>query len=71
MVKDECDRLGLPIVSLPCVAVGLIDFNPSVREFHVDYAISHVDENMILQPVFNYAVSLQKKANLIAARTER
>jgi sugar phosphate isomerase/epimerase len=34
-IKDECDRLGLPIVSLPCVAVGLIDFNPSVRSFHI------------------------------------
>lgn len=35
LVKQECDRLGLPIVSLPCVAVGLIDFNPSVRAFHI------------------------------------
>ena len=34
-IKIECDRLGLPIVSLPCVAVGLIDFNPSVRKFHI------------------------------------
>ncbi len=34
-IKNECDRLGLPIVSLPCVAVGLIDFNPSVRKFHI------------------------------------
>ena len=36
LVKDECDRLGLPIVSLPCVAVGLIDFNASVRDFHIE-----------------------------------
>jgi D-psicose/D-tagatose/L-ribulose 3-epimerase len=35
LVKDQCDRLGLPIVSLPCVAVGLIDFNASVRAFHM------------------------------------
>ncbi len=34
LVKDECDRLDLPIVSLACVAVGLIDLNPSVRAFH-------------------------------------
>ena len=34
LVKDRCDELGLPIVSLPCVAVGLIDFNESVRQFH-------------------------------------
>lgn len=34
LVKDECDRLDLPIVSLACVAVGLIDLNASVRAFH-------------------------------------
>jgi sugar phosphate isomerase/epimerase len=36
LIKDQCDALGLPIVSLPCVAVGLIDFNPSVRLFHIN-----------------------------------
>ena len=30
LIKDECDRVGLPIVSICCVAVGLIDFNSSV-----------------------------------------
>lgn len=35
LIKDECDRLGLPIVSICCVAVGLIDFNPPVRDFHL------------------------------------
>ena len=30
LIKDECDRVGLPIVSICCVALGLIDFNPSV-----------------------------------------
>src|ERR1700730_13999544 len=25
-IKRECDRLGLPIVSIACVAVGLVDF---------------------------------------------
>ncbi|MEX0679252.1 MAG: sugar phosphate isomerase/epimerase [Pirellulales bacterium] len=43
LVKDECDRLGLPIVSLPCVAVGLIDFNASVRAFHVDRVRAYLD----------------------------
>ena len=33
-IKRECDRLDLPIVSVCCVAVGLIDFNPSVQRFH-------------------------------------
>jgi sugar phosphate isomerase/epimerase len=35
LIKDECDRLGLPIVSVCCVALGLIDLNPSVRRFHL------------------------------------
>ena len=35
-IKDECDRLDLPIVSIACVAVGLIDFNPSVQRFHLE-----------------------------------
>jgi sugar phosphate isomerase/epimerase len=34
LIKDECERLELPIVSIACVAVGLIDFNSSVRKFH-------------------------------------
>jgi D-psicose/D-tagatose/L-ribulose 3-epimerase len=36
LIRHECERVGLPIVSLPCVAVGLIDFNPSVARFHLD-----------------------------------
>lgn len=43
LIKDECDRLGLPIVSLPCVAVGLIDFNPSVRAFHIERVRAYLD----------------------------
>jgi sugar phosphate isomerase/epimerase len=43
LIKDECDRLDLPIVSLCCVAVGLIDFNPSVRRFHVDRVKASLD----------------------------
>ena len=43
LIKDHCDRLGLPIVSLPCVAVGLIDFNPSVRAFHIDRVRAYLD----------------------------
>ena len=34
-IKRECDRLGLPIVSIACVASGLVDFNPSVQRFSV------------------------------------
>lgn len=43
LIKDECDRLELPIVSIACVAVGLIDFNPSVREFHLERVRAYLD----------------------------
>ena len=43
LIKDECDRLGLPIVSLCCVAAGLIDFNPSVQRFHIDRVKAYLD----------------------------
>ena len=43
LIKDECDRLELPIVSIACVAVGLIDFNPSVRKFHIERAKAYLD----------------------------
>jgi D-psicose/D-tagatose/L-ribulose 3-epimerase len=42
-IKDECDRLDLPIVSIACVAVGLIDFNPSVQKFHIERVKSYLD----------------------------
>src|SRR5712692_9070590 len=29
LIKRECDRVSLPIISIACVAVGLIDFNSS------------------------------------------
>lgn len=35
-VKARVERLGLPVVSLPVVACGLVDFNAPVRKFHVD-----------------------------------
>jgi len=43
LIKDECDRLELPIVSICCVAVGLVDFNPSVRQFHLERAKRYLD----------------------------
>jgi sugar phosphate isomerase/epimerase len=36
-------RAGLPIVSVACVAVGLIDFNPSVQRFHRDRCRHYLD----------------------------
>ena len=43
LIKDECDRVGLPIVSVACVALGLIDFNPSVRRFHAERVRAYLD----------------------------
>lgn len=43
LVKSECDRAGLPIVSVACVALGLVDFNPSVQRFHVQRVQSYLD----------------------------
>ncbi|MBS0265522.1 MAG: sugar phosphate isomerase/epimerase [Planctomycetes bacterium] len=43
LIKTECDRVGLPIVSIACVAVGLVDFNPSVQRFSVDRVKAYLD----------------------------
>lgn len=43
LIKKECARLELPIISIPCVAVGLIDFNPSVRRFHIERVAAYLD----------------------------
>src|SRR5262245_18308786 len=43
LIKDECDRLGLPIISRACVAVGLIHFNPSVQRFHARRVRAYLD----------------------------
>ena len=43
LVGKTCGRLNLPIVSLPVVAVGLIDFNEPVREFHIERCKKFID----------------------------
>src|SRR5437870_2791211 len=43
LIKRECDRVGLPIISIACVAVGLIDFNPSVQRFHLQRCRAYLD----------------------------
>ncbi|HEX7858920.1 MAG TPA: sugar phosphate isomerase/epimerase family protein [Verrucomicrobiae bacterium] len=50
IAKDEIDtvaktaqQLQLPIISLPVVAVGLIDFNDPVREFHIERTKKFID----------------------------
>jgi len=43
LIKETCDELRLPIKSVACVAVGLVDFNPSVQRFHVDRCKRYLD----------------------------
>jgi sugar phosphate isomerase/epimerase len=43
LIRRECERAGLPIISIACVAVGLIDFNPSVQRFHLDRCRRYLD----------------------------
>src|ERR1041385_6100916 len=43
LVALTCEKLGLPIISLPVVAVGLIDFNGPVREFLVERTKKFID----------------------------
>lgn len=43
LIADTCRELDLPIVSLCCVALGLIDFSPAVRRFHLDRCRAHLD----------------------------
>lgn len=43
LIKDECDALDLPIISIACVACGLVDFNGSVQRFHLDRCKRYLD----------------------------
>jgi len=43
LVANTAAKLGLPIISLPVVAVGLVDFNQPVRDFHVERCKKFVD----------------------------
>ena len=43
LVVETCRKSNLPIVSLPVVAAGLIDFNDPVRAFHVQRCKSFID----------------------------
>jgi len=43
LVARTCDKLGLPVISLPVVSVGLVDFNQPVREFHIQRTKQFID----------------------------
>jgi len=49
LIKDECAKAGLPIMSVACVAVGLIDFNPSVQRFHLERVKAYLDMAYLLE----------------------
>lgn len=55
VIRRECRQADLPIVSVCCVATGLIDFNPSVQRFHLERCRKFLDlcyeleaENLLL-----------------------
>lgn len=43
LIRLTAREAGLPVVSLCCVALGLIDFNASVRNFHLFRCRRHLD----------------------------
>ncbi|MGZ4962218.1 MAG: sugar phosphate isomerase/epimerase family protein [Limisphaerales bacterium] len=43
LVANTCAKANLPIISLPVVAVGLIDMSEPVREFHLDRCKRYID----------------------------
>jgi len=43
LVDRTARKLGLPVISLPVVAVGLIDFNEPVRKFHLHRCRKFID----------------------------
>lgn len=43
LIREECEKANLPIVSIACVAVGLVDFNPSVQRFHLERCRKFLD----------------------------
>ncbi len=43
LIKDTCSEVGLPVVSVCCVALGIADFNKVVRDFHMDRCEAYLD----------------------------
>ncbi len=43
LVARASEKLNLPILSLPVVSVGLVDFNEPVREFHIERTKKFID----------------------------
>jgi len=43
LVANTCEKLGLPIISLPVCSLGLVDFAPPVRDFHISRTKKFID----------------------------
>src|SRR6185436_16564874 len=43
LVARASEKLDLPIVSLPVVSLGLVDFNEPVRDFHIERTKKFID----------------------------
>ena len=43
LIRDTCRKVGIPVVSMPCCALGIADFNAPVRRFHVERAKAFLD----------------------------
>lgn len=43
LVANTCEKLGLPIISLPVCSLGLADFSTPVREFHIARTKKFID----------------------------
>lgn len=42
-IRKTCAAVGLPVISTVCCALGIADFNRTVREFHVARAKKYLD----------------------------
>ncbi len=42
-IAKTCREVDLPVVSVCCVALGIADFNNSVRDFHTERCEAHLD----------------------------
>jgi D-psicose/D-tagatose/L-ribulose 3-epimerase len=48
LIKETAEEVVLPIRSVVCVAFGIVDFNPSVRQFTLDRIKAYVDQGASL-----------------------
>src|SRR5678815_3366125 len=43
LIATTCEKENLPIISLAAVAIGLVDFNDPVRQFHIERIKKFID----------------------------